>query len=78
MIDAASARHLYHAYSELVKFRKNESGGSGKSSTEESKMREIWWQNAVRQAHTSKFGPGGCDEEAGNCLRPLSYLNENK
>lgn len=77
LIDAAPTRHLYLTYSELVKFRKNESGGRRKAALKESKTREIWWQNAERQARTSKLGPWwlwwrDCE------LSVTSYLNENQ
>ena len=67
LIDAASALHLYPAYSELVKFRKNESEKKKKTQREKERLREeIWWQITVRRARTSKPGLGvlwwrGCE-----------------
>lgn len=58
LIDAASALHLYPAYSELVKLRKNESEKKKKHREKERLREEIWWQITVRRARTSKQGLG--------------------
>ena len=54
LIDAASALHLYPAYSELVKFRKNES--EKKKKKKKKKRRE---KEGDRKRKGGGFGEGG-------------------